>query len=269
MHKETLSYCTVKSINLSERSPGLLVGINYTERQIKIQGTGWQSKSFLLSPCLCLLTESLKLPTSVPVPPKNTFQGDVFHRDIALAHTVNQGVIFPFSVWELWFFFPGGYASCLWTISVCFHDISLIKVKFNLVLFVLPRTQLSSNLISEIILFPMGCCWDACWCKDCEIYQQLLAKSLFYIKSSFPTFPQLINTYRVKVTVCRTKWFCVFAEIPFCTLFWMGSIFSDVWFIPLQTDNTINPHFHIIAIIIMPFWKVLIQTWRGGALSYL
>lgn len=40
MRVETLSYCTVKSINLSERSEGLLAGINHTERQIKIQGAG-------------------------------------------------------------------------------------------------------------------------------------------------------------------------------------------------------------------------------------
>lgn len=51
MHEETLRYCTVKSINLSERSQGLLAGINHTETQIKIQGTGWQGerkKLFLL-----------------------------------------------------------------------------------------------------------------------------------------------------------------------------------------------------------------------------
>lgn len=51
MHKETLSYCTVKSINLSQRSEGLLAGINHSERQEKkIQGTGWQWKKLPLLP---------------------------------------------------------------------------------------------------------------------------------------------------------------------------------------------------------------------------
>lgn len=59
MRKETLSYCTMKSINLSERSEGLLAGINHTERQIKIQGIRMTVKKAFSSPSVCVFWWSL------------------------------------------------------------------------------------------------------------------------------------------------------------------------------------------------------------------
>lgn len=49
---------------------------------------------------VCLLTES-EIAHICPCYSQKYFWRDVFHRGVALAHTVNQGVIFPFSVWEL------------------------------------------------------------------------------------------------------------------------------------------------------------------------
>lgn len=99
MQKDTLSYCTVKSINLSERSKWLLARINHTERRIKIQGGTVKVKEASSSPSFFLLTESLKLLTFVPITPKNALQRAVFRGGGSLAHTVNQGVIFDVGAW--------------------------------------------------------------------------------------------------------------------------------------------------------------------------
>lgn len=88
MHEETLSYRTVKSINPSERSAGLLPDINHAERQIKPQedsGGSFSSPraSEIVHICYC---------------PKKTFQRVVFHRSGSLPHDKSRCYFFIFCV---------------------------------------------------------------------------------------------------------------------------------------------------------------------------
>lgn len=123
MNEKTLSYCSVKSINPSKRSRGLLAGINHTERQIKNTRQTMTVKISYLIPLSLSDWGSEIAHICSCYPPKNTFRWMSFTEGVAVSHTVNHGVIFPFSVQELWLLFPGGCASWLWPIFVvCFCD---------------------------------------------------------------------------------------------------------------------------------------------------
>lgn len=144
MHEETLRYCTVKSINLSERSQGLLAGINHTETQIKIQGTGWQGgkkkKLFLLR-----LSVSSNCGAHIcPVTRKKILWLRCLSQVCgSCSHGKSRCYFFYFLRGSLDYFFFLVAAS----LFLCGCVLSHIAVKFNPVLFALPRSHKSSGLI--------------------------------------------------------------------------------------------------------------------------
>lgn len=89
MYKEVLSYCSGKSINLSERSKGLLAGINHTEPdKKKIQGTRQEGKRAATVQSLFEIAH---------ICPKKYHGKRRLPRDVTLAHILNKSLIFPFS----------------------------------------------------------------------------------------------------------------------------------------------------------------------------
>lgn len=99
---EEMSYCSMKSINLSGRSKGLLAGINHSARQIKILGW-WQWHRLFFSPSACALILRFKIAH------KCTQKGCLSQGYSSCSHGSRGGFFFPFSVWEVWLFlfFPG------------------------------------------------------------------------------------------------------------------------------------------------------------------